>query len=103
MSFDRFVETMSGKHTLHGTVGIAYKVIPEKESENAAKTTTAQITEENQQTLVNDANKVNSTTEIIKKKKRRRTYEPSGLRIEPYRKRPKLHTDELLPQDHIKR
>jgi len=87
-NYDRFVETGSGEDTLHDTVGIAYQVFLEDELQN-----------------IND-NHIEencSVANISKKSKRRRTYEPRGLNIEPYRKKPKLRAPKFLPNNDVRR
>ena len=61
--FDRFVETLNRKDTLHGTVGIAFPRKPQDPSFSQ--------TEE-------------ARTYIPLKRKRKRGYDPTGIEIEPY-------------------
>ena len=83
-NFDRFVDTASGKDTLHDTVGIIFQhiapnadnIMPETESNN-----------ENP----------NANNEISKK--RRRTFDTIIHELEPYTKRPKV-IETLLPLSH---
>ena len=44
-------------------------------------------------------NAPNQQSQHTMKKKRRRAYEATGLNIQPYRKKPKLTTAELLSND----
>ena len=74
-NFDRFVETLSGKDTLHDTVGIVYQC--------DTTTTNASIQEVPCKTV--EKGSVNKVTN-----RRRRSYEPVGLDIEPYRKKTKI-------------
>lgn len=73
-NFDRFVQTLTGKDTLHDTVGIIYQDIPS--SANIVTTATA---EENQQ-LTNDGDR----------KRRRRTFDMITFELESYAKKPRL-------------
>jgi len=85
-NYDRFVETLSGKNTLHDTVGIAYQVVREQDfnietlQENFATTVT-------QNQAKNNGNQV---------KRKRRKYEATCAEIEPYMKKTKM-TAALLP------
>ena len=94
-NFDRFVETLSGRNTLHDTVGIAYQtctvdtLVDEGFSNSSSK--------ENEVDIVLEFPHVNKPT------KRRRAYETKGDVIAPYRKKPKLETKEFLPLDHPSR
>ena len=74
-NFDRFVETLSGKDTLHDTVGIVYQC--------DTTTTNASIQEVPCKTV--EKGSVNKVTN-----RRRRSYEPVGFDIEPYRKKTKI-------------
>ena len=76
-NFDRIVETLSGKDTLHDTVGITYQRI--------------QSVEERQ---LDDAP---GPSEDSPPNIRRRTFEPVGLDIEPYHKKPIIISRDLLP------
>lgn len=66
-NYDRYVETFSGKNTLHDTVGIAYQLRNDAEDGNE---------DENE----------NPEGNVIQKGKRRRRYEAMNLDVEPYRK-----------------
>ncbi|XP_057304270.1 uncharacterized protein LOC130641476 [Hydractinia symbiolongicarpus] len=85
-NFDRFVETLSGKDTLHDTVGIAYQVV----SQNNDKS----LEEDDDSTLGNSQ---------LSGKKKRRSFLAVGLDIEPYRKKPKMLTRIMLPLDDQRR
>ena len=94
-NYDRFVETLSGKNTLHDTVGIAYQVYQKKEVNHSE-----QILEECSQVdlgMASAANNNNKNKQTTSVKKRRRTYEAAGLDIEPYRKKPKMNKAKFLP------
>ena len=71
-NYDCFVETLSGKDTLHDTVGIAYQLV----SDNADN---CQLSVENENEIVTPGTK----------RKRRRAYESPAIEIEPYRKKTK--------------
>lgn len=85
-NFDRFVDTGSGKDTLHDTVGIAYQLV--QDEDNAP----------------NDIVEIPATgLTTCTSRKRRRSYEPTGLSIEPYRKKPKLISSSFLGKDNTER
>ena len=85
-NYDCFVETLSGKDTLHDTVGIAYQLV----SDNADN---CQLSVENENEIVTPGTK----------RKRRRAYESPAIEIEPYRKKTKMMQNPMLPVDHIRR
>ena len=78
-NFDRYVETLSGKDTLHDTVGIAYQDIP--------------LADINQSNVFDDAVE-NIDMEVSRKCRRR--FESEGLDLEPYRKNPKMQSSSLI-------
>ena len=94
-NFDRFVETLSGKNTLHDTVGIAYQL-----SDNHG-TSNVDVSQGNTDVTiaVENSTKESSgkTTQIVSGRKRRRTFEATGLDIEPYRKKPMMLTSKMIP------
>ena len=69
-NYDCYVETYSGKNTIHDTVGIAYQWRSDDEGGNE---------DENE----------NSEEAGIQKGKRRRRYEAMNLDVGPYRKKNK--------------
>ena len=81
-NFDRFVETHSAQNTLQNTVGIMYQFVSE-ETSRAAVTAL-----ENYPSASGD-----STSE----RKKRRNFESFGVDIEPYHKKPKISSVELMP------
>ena len=97
-NFDRFLATITGTDTLHDTVGIAYQA---RFKDNIDITNESTIENEITEQLV-DFNKnldvTSASSQVTKKTKRRRAYESTGLNIEPYHKRPKLQTSDLLPK-----
>ena len=107
-NFDRFVETESGKDILHDTVGIVYQLAnltlsenvdfqidEHSESEYYGTSSTHSRTQSTEPSTNNIISiEMHSTADT---KKRRRTYEPTCLEIEPYRKKPKLYTSEFHP------
>ena len=68
-NFNRFVESLNRKNTLHDTVRIAFQRRPEDPSFSQAE---------------------EARTYIALKRKRKRAYDPTGIEIEPYRKKLKL-------------
>ena len=92
-NYDRFVETMTGKNTLHDTVGIAYQICPTRRYENTEPDIVS----------IKDGQAETATVDNKNVKKRRRTYEARGLEIEPYRKKPKMISKKMLPLDDRRR
>ena len=80
-NFDRYVETMSGKDTLHDTVGIAYQDVLDEHSD-----------------INNFHPDLMNTTA-----KRRRTFGAKELNLEPYRKKPKIDSSVFIPSDDNRR
>ena len=78
VNFDRFVEILSGKDTLHDTVGIVYQTV---RSNNDTR-------QEEANTACEELLGVDHT-KVAYMKKRRRMFDPTGLYIEPYRKKRK--------------
>ena len=92
------VATMTGTDTLHDTVGIAYQArFKDNIDVRNELTIENKITE---QLIDFDRNLdvTSASSQVTKKIKRRRVYESTGLNIEPYCKRPKLQTSDLLPK-----
>ena len=79
-NFDRFVETLSGKDTLHDTVGIAYQDI------SASATNEATASDVGTEEIDFDISR-----------KRRRKFESEGMDLEPYRKKPKMLSSKVIP------
>nr|CAI5848990.1 unnamed protein product [Callosobruchus analis] len=74
-NFDRFVDTTSGKDTLHDTVGIIFQNIDDSIVHD----------DEDNCTDINTAGPSENT------KKRRRAYDAVTHELQPYTKTPKLH------------
>ena len=74
--FDKFVETITGKETLHDTVGIAYQTITEEELMDREP--------DDHENLSSERYFTTEVTEVIHKtphkKKRRRAYQSSYLK-----------------------
>ena len=83
-NFDRFVETLSGKDTLHDTVGITYQHISSVEERQL------------DDAPVPSEDSPGSCEAMQPQNRRRRTFEPVGLDIEPYYKKPKIVSRDLL-------
>ena len=86
--FDRYIEIVSGKDTLHKAVGIAYETLFSATEEGADYQA-----EDNQQVKVNmhvDKKSSVVTSDGSQNKKRRRNFVGTGLDIEPYKKKPKI-------------
>ena len=90
-NYDIFVEALSGKDTIHHTVGIAYQLVEGHNSEvdfNVDRLTLNR----------------NSTSEVrVERKRRRRTYEVIVDNIEPYHKNPRMTASSFLPLDYPRR
>nr|XP_046473658.1 uncharacterized protein LOC124214934 isoform X2 [Neodiprion pinetum] len=82
-NFDRFVETSSGKDTLHDTVGIIYQNID------------ADTTDEP------EMSEVSSENTSPNKKRRRRTFDEINIDEMPYPKKPKMTSELQLSVDDI--
>ena len=77
-NFDHYVETSSGKNTLHDTVGIAYQdVFPTGDEDIHVPRMTEKKTS--------------------RKPNNRRSYEAINLTLEPYHKKPKIKSSVFLP------
>ena len=116
-NFNRFVETKSGKDTLHDTDGIAYQIrdvpmtnLTAMHSEKSANCTDSLplsqqpgIRQKQQlsQKCQGQAIAIDGTSENKKSRKRRRAYEPTGLNIEPYHKKPKTVGAKFLSLNHL--
>lgn len=87
-NFDRFVETTSGKDTLHDTVGIIYQNI---EANTTEESEMPKELDESEAPITNNENNLPHTTA---KKRRRRTFEAISTEEIPYAKKPKM-TSEL--------
>ena len=81
-NFDRFVDTLNGKDTLHDTVGIAFQKYTDEMSSIVEKSVD------------------NGSQSQPGKRKRKRAYETTELEMEPYRKKPKL-VENLTSEEKI--
>ena len=84
-NYDRFVETSSGKDTLHDTVCIAYQRLS---------------TEDNTNEMTQD---FAITSSSRRSSKRRRAFVSDGLDIEPYHKKPRITSRVMIPIDDARR
>ena len=94
-NYDRFVETLTDKNTLHDTLSICYQTkLPECESSTSS-------TDDN----VVDFTKETSgpALNVSCGAKRRRTYAAHFLDVEPYRKKPKLSNAVFIPLNDERR
>ena len=134
-NFDQFVESQSGKDTLHDTVGISYDLVfpeingcfdGEKNDKNTqektkndsetssttpgskpvkSKTRNFETDFSNEENSVSISDYGKTKPEVVEKsknKKRRRTYDPWGITIAPYRKKSKLKDPNILSLDNPK-
>ena len=93
--FDRYIEIVSGKDTLHKAVGIAYETLF-----SATEESVDYQAEDNQQVKVNmhmDRESLVVTSDVSQNKKRRTNFVATGLDIEPYRKKPKMLFSGMIP------
>ena len=106
-NYDRFVETLSGKDTLHDTVGIAYQIIEPAitnyEETDFETECHGDQRGPQQQIPTNRKEMHRRTNSCPSGLRRRRAYEPTGLDIEPYHKKPKMKRSMLLPINDAKR
>ena len=99
--FDRFLETITGKETLHDTVGITYQTITEEESIDQEPDDDENRSSEEETCFTSEVTKV--IHETFHKKKRHRAYQSSSLDILPYKKKLKLSISDFLFNDNPKR
>ena len=125
-NYDRFVETLSGKNTLHDTVGIAYQTATagkckgkkrksmkilstqaKRQKPAPSESFDFEVMVQNKRVDITEESpkSVDQETTLGKKraKRRRRTYDAHGLEIQPYRKKPKMISDQFYPIDHPSR
>ena len=76
-NYNRYMESFSGKNTLHDTLCIAYQLRNDAEDGNE------------------DQNE-NPEETVIQKGKRRRRYKAMNLDVEPYRKKPKMVNSKMI-------
>ena len=72
-NFDRFLETITGKETLHDTVGITYQTITEEESIDQEPDDDENRSSEEETCFTREVTK--AIHETFHKKKRRRAYQ----------------------------
>lgn len=87
-NFDLFVETLTGKNTLHDTVGIGMQDIPD-----------------NDEDLFNEQDETEGYEEddIVPPKRRRRTYDVINETMEPYHKKTKILTESMVALEDQRR
>ena len=91
-NYNRFVETVDGKNTLHDTVGIVYQDCQDETINSARKT--------------NDQEQTNDETEhqsAGRPTKRRRTFKAQETIIPPYPKKPRIDIGIMLASDDPRR
>ena len=93
-----FVAAMTGTYTLHDTVGIAYQARLKDDIDVTNESTTENIVTEQLVDFKRNLDVTPDSSQVTKKINGRRAYESTGLNIEPYCKRPKLQTSDLLPK-----
>ena len=81
-NFHQFVETLSGKTTLHDAVSTVYQSVSEETSR--VKATALE-------------NRPSASGDSTSGRKRRKTFESFGVDIEPDHKKPKISSTELMP------
>ena len=85
-NFDLFVSTMTGKDTLHDTVGIVIQDIPVEEEQ-----------------VLSETEYEEPDTDLQRIKRRRKTYVARDLDIAPYHKQPRMFTESMLQLDDPRR
>ena len=100
-NFDRFVETITGKETLHDTVGITYQTITEEEPTDQESRDDENLSSEEETCFAREVTE--AIHEILDKKKGLRAYQSRSLDIIPYSKKLKLRTSDFLSNDNPKR
>ena len=99
-NYDRFVDTQSGKDTLHDTVGIAFQIVQQPSVSQVDLTETSPgLTSSSREDTCN----TNSRRKSAATRKRRRVYEATDLHIEPYRKKPCMNNPSFHRLDDPKR
>lgn len=86
-NFDRFVDTLTGKDTLHDTVGIIYQNIPSD----------ANFTAPTDASVQSDDTAADSIHETPRRRKRRRCFDAIVNEIVPYTKKPKIDSNFSTP------
>ena len=81
-NLDQFVESLSGKSTLHNTVGIVYQSV----SEETSRATAAAL-----------ENRPSTSGDSTSGRKRGRSFKRFGVDIDLYHKKPKISHVELMP------
>ena len=97
----RFAETITGKETLHDTVGITYQTITEEEPIDQEPDDDENLSSEEETCSTREVTE--AIHETLNKKKRRRAYQSRSLDIIPYREKLKLRTSDFLSNDNPKR
>lgn len=94
-NFDRYVETVNGKDTLHDTVGIIYQDVMSEtnEEEECAEESEREPEVQPEQIPTNTTETVNRP-----RRRRRRTFDAIAPELTPYLKKPKM-MDLLLPNE----
>ena len=82
-NFSHFLETLPDKDTLHNQVSIVYQFVSEETSRVAAKV------------LENCPSAIGDSTS--RRKRRRKTFKSFGVGVEPYYKKPKVSSAQLIP------
>lgn len=88
-NYDRFVETLTGRDTLHDTVGIVYQDTVQSNVDSGA--------------FVQEDEEQANTTIVSSATRRRRAFEATGLVIEPYHKKPRMTRECMIQLDDPKR
>ena len=100
-NFDRSVDTITGKETLHDTVGITYQTITEEEPIDQEPGNYENLSSEGETCFAREVTE--AIQETLHKKKRRPEYQSRSLDIIPYKKKLKLRTSDFLSNDNPKR
>ncbi|KAK6168761.1 hypothetical protein SNE40_019944 [Patella caerulea] len=85
-NYDKFIDSIDGKGTLHDTVGICFQ---NKDANFVSETSISTETTDNRNQLP-----------VCRK---RRSFTPILLNLEPYRKKPRMTNSEFIPEDDPRR
>lgn len=93
-NFNRFVETLTGKNTLHDTVGVIYQNVS---SDTKIAGITDASAESDDTDKVMDANDLVASNDKTLRVRKRRCFDAIVNEIEPYKKKPKIDSSFATP------
>ncbi|XP_018358131.1 PREDICTED: uncharacterized protein LOC108757918 isoform X2 [Trachymyrmex cornetzi] len=89
-NFDRFVETLNGKDTLHDTMGIIYQDVRNEDTMPVVPPTASDI--ENSTPNESTHDNISECTTTVQRKRKRRTFDEITFDMRPYAKKLKIGT-----------